>query len=84
MLTMVMVGAVVGGLTLSAVGEGARGPSARCKGVFAALERGQEKLEGLMEGLGEAIVMHTHGGEVSVFAPTAVANERQPTRGGAG
>ena len=28
--------------------------------------------------------MHKHGSEVSVFASTAVANERRPTRGGGG
>ena len=62
MLTMVMVGAVVGGLTLSAVGE-VREDLRALQGRVAALERGQAKLEGLMEGLREAIVMHTHGSE---------------------
>ena len=59
MLTMVMVGAVLGGLTLSALGE-VREDLRALQGRVAALERGQAKLEGLMEGLREAMVMHTH------------------------
>ena len=62
MFTMVMVGAVLGGLTLSALGE-VREDLRALQGRVAALERGQAKLEGLMEGLREAMVMHTHGGE---------------------
>ena len=69
MLTMVMVGAVVGGLTLAAFGEvredirSVREDLRALQGRVAALERGQAKLEGLMEGLREAMVMHTHGSE---------------------
>jgi len=60
MFTVVMVGAVLGGLTLSALGE-VREDLRTLQGRVAALERGQAKLEGLMEGLREAMVMHTHG-----------------------
>ena len=69
MLTMVMVGAVVGGLTLAAFGElreDIRALGTRVTAVehrVAAVERGQARLEGLIEGLREAMVMHTHGGE---------------------
>ena len=69
MLTVVMVGAVVGGLTLAALGEvreDIRALGMRVTALehrVAALERGQAKLEGLMEDLREAMVMHTHGGE---------------------
>ena len=59
MFTVVMVGAVLGGLTLSALGE-VREDLRALQGRVAALERGQAKLEGLMEGLREAMVMHTH------------------------
>ena len=62
MFTVVMVGAVLGGLTLSALGE-VREDLRALQGRVAALERGQAKLEGLMEGLREAMVMHTHGSE---------------------
>ena len=62
MFTVVMVGAVLGGLTLSALGE-VREDLRVLQGRVAALERGQAKLEGLMEGLREAIVTHTHGSE---------------------
>ena len=62
MFTVVMVGAVLAGLTLSALGE-VREDLRALQGRVAALERGQAKLEGLMEGLREAMVMHTHGGE---------------------
>ena len=62
MFTMVMVGAVVCGVTLTAFGE-VREDIRALQGRVAALERGQAKLEGLMEGLREAMVMHTHGSE---------------------
>lgn len=62
MFTVVMVGAVLGGLTLSALGE-VREDLRALQGRVAALERGQAKLEGPMEGLREAMVMHTHGSE---------------------
>ena len=62
MFTVVMVGAVVCGVTLTAFGE-VREDIRALQGRVAALERGQAKLEGLMEGLREAMVMHTHGGE---------------------
>ena len=74
MLTMVMVGAVVGGLTLAAFGELREGIRSvrhdlRALGTrvtalehrVAAVERGQARLEGLFEGLREAIVTHSHG-----------------------
>ena len=69
MLTMVMVGAVVGGLTLAALGEvreDIRALGTRVTALehrVAALELGQARLEGLIEGLREAIVMHTHASE---------------------
>ena len=76
MLTMVMVGAVVGGLTLAAFGDlredirsvrhDLRALGTRVTAVehqVAAVERGQARLEGLIEGLREAMVMHTHGSE---------------------
>ena len=76
MLTMVMVGAVVGGLTLAALGEvredirsirhDLRALGTRVTALehrVAAVESGQARLEGLIEGLREAIVMHTHGSE---------------------
>ena len=62
MFTMVMVGAVVCGVTLTAFGE-VREDIRALQGRVAALERGQAKLEGLMEGLREAMVMHTHSSE---------------------
>ena len=61
MLTMVMVGAVVGGLTLAALGEvreDIRALGTRMTALehrVAALERGQARLEGLIEGLREAM-----------------------------
>ena len=62
MFTVVMVGAVVCGATLTAFGE-VREDIRALQGRVAALERGQAKLEGLMEGLREAMVTHTHGRE---------------------
>ena len=74
MLTMVMVGAVVGGLTLAAFGElredirsvrhDLRALGTRVTALehrVAAVESGQARLEGLIEGLREAIVTHSHG-----------------------
>ena len=68
MLTMVTVGAVVGGLTLAAFGEvredirsvreDLRALGTRVTALeqrVAALERGQARLEGLIEGLREAM-----------------------------
>ena len=76
MFTVVMVGAVVGGLTLAAFGEvredirsvreDLRALGTRVTAVehrVAAVERGQARLEGLIEGLREAIVTHSHGSE---------------------
>ena len=76
MFTVVMVGAVVGGLTLAAFGEvredirsvrnDLRALGTRVTAVehrVAAVERGQARLEGLIEGLREAIVGHSHGSE---------------------
>ena len=54
MLTMVTVGAVVGGLTLSAVGE-VREDLRVLQARVSSLERGQARLEGLIEGLREAM-----------------------------
>ena len=61
MFTVVTVGAVVGGLTLAAVGEvreDLRVLQARVSALehrVAAVERGQARLEGLLEGLREAM-----------------------------
>ena len=76
MLTMVMVGAVVGGLTLAALGEvredirsvrnDLRALGTRVTALehrVAAVESGQARLEGLIEGLREAMVTHSHGSE---------------------
>ena len=76
MFTVVMVGAVLGGLTLAAFGEvredirsvreDLRALGTRVTAVehrVAAVERGQARLEGLIEGLREAIVTHSHGSE---------------------
>ena len=69
MFTVVMVGAVVCGVTLSAVGEvreDLRALGARVTALeqrVASLELGQARLEGLIEGLREAIVMHSHTSE---------------------
>ena len=76
MFTIVMVGAVLGGLTLAAFGEvredirsvrnDLRALGTRVTAVehrVAAVERGQARLEGLIEGLREAIVTHSHGSE---------------------
>ena len=62
MFTVVMVGAVLGGLILGAVGE-VREDLRALQMRVASLERGHAKLEGLMEGLREAIVMHSHDRE---------------------
>ena len=65
--SVVMVGAVVGGLTLAALGEVREDLRALGTRVTAlehrvvAVERGQARLEGLIEGLREAIVTHSHG-----------------------
>ena len=56
MFTVVMVGAVVGGLTLAALGE-VREDLRALHGRVAALERGQAKMEGLIEGLREVIAV---------------------------
>ena len=76
MFTVVMVGAVVGGLTLAAFGEvredirsvrnGLRALGTRVTALehrVAAVERGQARLEGLIEGLREAIVTHSQRSE---------------------
>ena len=76
MLTMVMVGAVVGGLTLAAFGEvredirsvrdDVRALGMRVTAVehrVAAVERGQARLEGLIEGLREAMRERPHASE---------------------
>ena len=64
MFTMGLVGAVVGGLTLAAFGqvrEDIRALGMRVTAIeqhVAALERGQARLEGLIEGLREAMREH--------------------------
>ena len=69
MFTVVMVGAVVCGVTLAAFGEvreDIRALGTRVTALehrVAALEAGQARLEGLIEGLREAMVMRTHGSE---------------------
>ena len=69
MFTVVMVGAVLGGVTLAAIGgvrEDLRALEARVTALelrFAAVESAAARIEGPMEGLRQAMVMHSHDRE---------------------